>query len=433
MFWLQTLVYRWVGNFGLSLVPWLLSGIVAAFYFATAGLLVQLCWKQGRPWLIPLAWAGVEVFRSFVPALAFPWGLAATPLTDYPAIIQTAFYGTIYFVSAWVVLGNVLAAMALGGDRFAAMRTYAMAFTVILLASISRYYDAPRGVPTPFSIGQPGVDMAFGSPEKQQRELRASLAQQIVYAAIQKPRVFVLPEGLISAGDQFPPEAPFLIPPGLAVLFGGQRGTDPVYQSAFAFDGRWQYADKTRLVIFGEYVPGRHWLPLLDKFKLPGGDLTPASTVTALKVNGVTIGPMLCFEGLFSDVAQRQVQNGAQVLAVMCIDDWYMGTAAPAQLRAGAIWRAVESGLPVLRSASTGYTLAADARGNVLAEAPLGRAATCKVEVTLPDKPERMPLRPIMPWILLASCPLIAILGLARRGGRSEEGRGERSKKVNIP
>lgn len=407
MAWLQSLANRWIHSFGWSVVPWLLSGLVAGLYFAVAASLIQGCWKLGRPWLIPLVWAGVEVFRSYIPGLAFPWGLAATPLTPYPVLIQCAFYGTIYLVSAWVVLFNVMAAMVLGGDRYRELRNYALVWVFMLAVSLMRYSDVPEGRKMPFTVGQPGVDLAFGTPEQQQRDLQDHLAKVFALALLEKPTMLVLPEGLCSTGDTIPPDIPFQIPPGLAVLFGGQRGILPTYQSAFAFDGKWQYADKMRLVVFGEYVPGRNWLPFLDRFSLPGSDLTPSKQVSALDVNGVRVGPMLCFEGLFWDVAQRQVENGAQVLAVMSIDDWYMGTAAPAQLRAGAIWRAVETGLPVVRAASTGYSLAADARGNVIAAAPPGELSAFKVDLTVPRAPEPMAARPIVPWILVFSCPVV--------------------------
>ena len=433
MFWLQSLVDRWVGSFAWSLLPWALTGFVAAFYFACVGWLSQMCWQTGRPWLIPFAWAGIEVFRSFIPGLAFPWGLAATPLTPYPALIQGAFYGTIYLVSGWVALAGVMVAMVLGGERYRELRNYALVFVFLLLVSFVRYTDQPTGRTMAFSVGQPGVDLAFGTPEKQQRDLAENLAKVFAVATLQKPTMLVLPEGLTSAGDAMPPVVPLRIPPGLAVIFGGQRGTSPTYQSAFAFDGRWHYADKMRLVVFGEYVPGREWLPLLDKFGLPGSDLTPSKKVSAVDVNGVRVGPMLCFEGLFCDVAQRQVENGAQLLAVMSIDDWYMGTAAPEQLRDGAIWRAVEAGLPVLRSASTGYTYAADARGNVLAEARLGDVTSLEVDLTIPTGPERMPVRPYVPWLFVLSCPVIAVLGLWKTRSGREDGEARRAfKKKSI-
>jgi apolipoprotein N-acyltransferase len=354
MAWLQSLTNHWVHNFGLSLVPWLLSALIAGFYFAAAGWLIRLCWNQNRPWLIPLAWAGIEVFRSFVPGLAFPWGLAATPLWPMPILIQTAFYGTIYFVSAWVVLGNVAFALMLTGRRYQGLRNYVTVWVVLLALSLVRYSDVPQGRKTTVAVGQPGVDMAFGDPQLRQASLERNLKALVTTAAERKVELLVLPEGLTQASGVMPPDVPFEIPKGLNVLFGGQRGTGPVYQSAFAYDGKWRYADKMRLVVFGEYVPGRNWIPFLSKFDLPEGDLTPSSKVSAIEVGDLRVGPLLCFEGLFADIAQRQVENGAQLLAVMSVDDWYVGTAAPAQLKCAAVWRAVETGLPVVRSATRG-------------------------------------------------------------------------------
>jgi apolipoprotein N-acyltransferase len=410
MAWLQSLTNHWVHNFGLSLVPWFLSALVAGFYFAAAGWLIRLCWNQNRPWLIPIAWVGIEVFRSFIPGLAFPWGLIATPLWPMPILIQTAFYGTIYLVSAWVVLANVTVALILAELQYQVLLSYVTVWVVLLAVSLVRYTDEPKGQTVPVVIGQPGVDMAFGDPVLREANLERNLAKLFVQAKAQRPRLFVLPEGLTRPTDTLPPPVPFEIPEGLPVLFGGQRGSEPVYQSAFSYDGKWRYADKMRLVVFGEYVPGRKWIPFLDRFDLPSGDLTPSSKVSAIEVGGLRVGPLLCFEGLFADVAQRQVENGAQMLAVMAVDDWYVGTAAPAQLKCGAIWRAVETGLPVARSATRGYTLAADARGNVLAEAPFGELAALCVKLTVPVKPDRMPIRPFVPWVLLLSCPVIWIL-----------------------
>jgi apolipoprotein N-acyltransferase len=103
---------------------------------------------------------------------------------------------------------------------------------------------------------------------------------------------------------------------------GGKRPDgDKTYQTAFAYDGTWSSADKTRLVVFGEYVPFRD-LPLLSNFHLPAGDLSPAKQLNTVKVDGMTIGPLLCFEGVFPDLGERHQRLGAQILVQMSIDDW---------------------------------------------------------------------------------------------------------------
>ena len=116
------------------------------------------------------------------------------------------------------------------------------------------------------------------------------------------------------------------------------------------------------------------------------------------------------------DLTPRELQI-AQLLAVMSIDDWYMGSAAPEQLRMAAVWRAVETGLPLVRSASLGYSLAVDARGNVLAEAPLGKRFPLRVELDIPQKADLFPPVNVFPWLAAASCvaaPLAAAFRLRR-------------------
>jgi apolipoprotein N-acyltransferase len=211
------------------------------------------------------------------------------------------------------------------------------------------------------------------------------------------------------ADSSMPPPTSFRIREGVAVVFGGQRGSGPVYQSAFSYDGKWHYADKTRLVIFGEYVPGRNWIPFLSSFSLPQGDLTPGERLSTLKAGDVVTGPVICFEALFPDVSFRQAMQGAQVLTVLSIDDWYMGTGAPDQLKAACIWRSVETGLPVLRSASLGYTFATDTKGRVLAEAPLGQRFALRVEVPH-GTVQTFPAQPVFPIACLGVVGYLLLL-----------------------
>lgn len=405
MAWLQTLILRWTGSLWLSLFPTVLAALAAASYFALAGWLINACWRWRQPWLIALFWAGIEVVRSYIPLLAFPWGLAATPLWAYPYLIQTAFFGTVYLVSAWVAFVNVIFAMFLIGEEHHRLRPYVAVAIIVGLASVMRYQERPLGEPKRFLVGQPGIDLAFTPPERQPELIREKV-DSILARAILEPAVFtLLPEGLVPASDRVPPPTPFSIVPGVAVLFGGQRIVDGAsYQTAYGYDGRWKTADKRRLVIFGEFVPGRDWLPFLGGFNLPAGDLTPAKETTAFDLNGVRVGPILCFEGLFHQISEAQVANGAQVLAIMSLDDWYMGTEAPSQLKAAAVFRAAETGLPTLRAGSLGYSLACDARGNIVAEAPLGQTAELPVTLAVPPGPEPPRLRPYVPWLLASSC-----------------------------
>jgi apolipoprotein N-acyltransferase len=161
------------------------------------------------------------------------------------------------------------------------------------------------------------------------------------------------------------------------VVIGGQRSDETVsYQSAFGFDGEWTHADKTKLVIFGEYVPFRSRLPFLDAFGLPDSDLAPGGEVGTLSVGGLEVGPVLCFEALFEEVSRVSADRGCEVLAIMSIDDWYQGTGAIDALTAGAVMRAIENGLPIVRSASLGPSMVISPKGDIIASSRLGETTT---------------------------------------------------------
>lgn len=421
--WLGVLAHRWTGSWLLGLVPWLLASAAYAIYFGLSGVLVAKCWRQGRPWLIPFAWAAVEVFRSYIPVFAFPWGLIASPLWPYPALIGAAYFGGIYLVGFAVVASNLmLAQVVLSETRRRIAVSAAMALAPVF-AGLARYFYPPAADPMAVSVIQPGVDMAFGDIQARPWRLGEQVRPLVDEAQARGSRLIVLPEGIVSSATD-PPQPPFALPNQAAILFGGRRpaGEGPggaVYQSAFGYErGRWQHVDKTRLVIFGEFVPGRNWIPFLTAFRLPGGDLTAGEKVGVVELSSTRIGPVLCFEGLFPDIAHRMGRQEARLLAVLSIDDWYMDTLAPDQLRAGSVWRAVETGLPLVRSATLGYTVAVDSRGRLLGELPLRRPGSLHVQVEVPRRPQTFAFFPLFPLTAVALAAALAIARAPRRGVR---------------
>ncbi len=413
MHWLQPLVMRWTQSFGLSLVPVTLASLIGMFYFGLCGFLIHVCWRRKWPWLIPVVWAGIEVFRAYCPGLAFPWGHMGTPLWPYPALIQLAWVGGIFLVSAWVALGNVVVARMLAGEGFGKVREMAAVLVLLGLGASMRLSNKEVGAKTPITVGQLGLDLAFGDRNTVRNQIGPVVESLRATAMINGSKLLVLPEGLVRGGDGLPPAIPFGTQGGVNLLFGGQRGTNPTYQSAYAYDGTWKSADKTRLVVFGEYVPGRSFMPFLDAFKLPTGDLVPGEKVSSITVGDIRVGPMLCFEGVFPDVASAQAKNDVQLLAIMALDDWYIGTPAPDQLRTSAVFRAVEAGVPVVRAAPLGYSMAIDAKGRVVAEAETKKTVPLRAELVLPAHPDRFPGVDVFRYLAIGACVLL--IGVAIR------------------
>ena len=404
-FWVVTMVHRWTGSLVLSIVPWVIIGLLGAVYFAALGWGMERALSLGRPWLIPLLWAGLEVVRAYIPILGFPWALAATPLWPYPSLIQPAFIGTVFVVSGWTTLVNVIVVLVMNDTKWLVVRRYVFAAVGFLLVSGLLQAREVTTTKKTIVIGQLGINMAYVDPNTRLAELSTATKKVFLASGLASADLTVLPEGLTDGGSQMPPMVPFDLPNDVAVIFGGRRGVGPIYQSAYARDrsGKWSFADKTRLVAFGEYVPGRAWMPFMEQYQLPSGDITPGRSVMTLRVGDLEVGPLICFEALFPDVADIQVQQGARLLAVLSLDDWYFGTPALDQLRAASVFRAVETGLPLVRSAPLGYSMAVDALGEIIAEAPLGKTVGMRVDVPVPTDPQQWPLRRAFPLLFVAS------------------------------
>ena len=410
---LEELTARWTGSHWLAFFPFLICCFLGSFYFGLTGWLIWICWDRKKPMLIPLVWAGVEVFRSYIPVFAFPYGLLPSPLWPYPMLIQVASVGMIYAASAWIALFNVLMAQMILRLPYSQKGT--TVFFLVLGASVATSLAPIEGRAFRVAIGQPGVDLAFGNPDLNRVNINNSLTSFETTAKANGAKLLVLPEGISEGHIPIDPELP--------TLYGGQRPEGPlVHQSAFAvYRGKSSYIDKTRLVIFGEFVPGRHIIPFLDKFNLPSGDMDAGKDVEAIEMDGTRIGPVICFEGLFPDIAYRQALNGAQLLTVMSVDDWYMGTGAPEQLKSASVFRAVETGLPLVRAATQGYSFAVDQRGRGLTEAPLGKPELLTADLLLGKPPERqIPWKFFFPLIALLSVPtVVGVRILSKRKGLS--------------
>lgn len=429
MFWLIPFVTDWTKKPVMALIPWLVCGFLGCLLYLPMGWLINFCWRKKWPWLIPLVWAGHEGFRAYVPVLAFPWGILANPLWQFPQFVQHAAIGTVFMVSAWLMIPNIVAAMLIWpeknekGENAPAGSTllrWSLVFAGVMIVSVFHFSQAPTGTKKTITLGQPGVDMAFTPKDIRALDLKSvgNLIQS--KATNQHTDLLVFPEGFSQTDPREFPFSPVGEKPLLPTIMGGRRADgEKTYQTAFAYDGKWSFADKTRLVVFGEYVPFRD-LPLLSGFHLPAGDLDPGPDLKTVDVNGMRLGPLLCFEGVFPDLADRHGRLGAQLLVQMSIDDWYEKTPAWEQLWQSSIWRSIESGLPLVRVGGRGQSLATNARGEIVMMIPKGQMAAEPVELLVPSKSDSFSYRMGFVYLCWAVCGVLICLMIADRMRRSE-------------
>ncbi|MBE0596090.1 MAG: apolipoprotein N-acyltransferase, partial [Desulfuromonadales bacterium] len=220
------------------------------------------------------------------------------------------------------------------------------------------------------------------------------------------------------------------VPPdtGALLLFGSPAyepsGPDFRYlNSAFllsAEGGMLGRSDKVHLVPFGEYVPFGRWFPFIDKLVVGIGDFSPG-TITPLPMNGHQAGVLVCFEGIFPELAREHVRKGADLLVNITNDAWFGHSSAPWQHLAMTRFRAVENRIWVARAANTGITAFITPAGRITAQTPLFETASLVDTVGLGAAPTLYGrLGDLIPAIFLG-LTLIGIFWL-RRGRRERHG-----------
>ena len=122
---------------------------------------------------------------------------------------------------------------------------------------------------------------------------------------------------------------------------------------------------KRSLVIFGEYVPFRRWLPFLKYLTPIEGGFTPgtAGVPFDLKTLNTKTQVLICFEDTFPHLAREDVRPDIDFLVNITNDGWFGEGAAQWQQAATGLFRAVENHLPLVRCANNGLTCWIDARG----------------------------------------------------------------------
>ncbi|MEP4196634.1 MAG: apolipoprotein N-acyltransferase [Aliishimia sp.] len=133
--------------------------------------------------------------------------------------------------------------------------------------------------------------------------------------------------------------------------------------------------DKHHLVPFGEYIPFGN---LLGKIGIRGlaardGDgYSSGSGPRLIDIPGVGAAlPLICYEAVFPQHARVGAQR-PRLLLQITNDAWFGTYAGPQQHLAQARMRAIEQGLPLVRSANTGISAIIDGHGRIVTSLPLG-------------------------------------------------------------
>ncbi len=113
--------------------------------------------------------------------------------------------------------------------------------------------------------------------------------------------------------------------------------------------------NKSHLVPFGEYMPLSN---IFDIAPIVGftGFKEGSGRVTLELPEGISFSPLICYEIIFPGKTIDKSSPKPNFIVNVTNDAWYEGSAGPYQHLVQSKFRAIESGLPIIRSANTGIS-----------------------------------------------------------------------------
>jgi apolipoprotein N-acyltransferase len=414
------LLLTWISRFGV--IPWLLLSLIQASFVA-AFMAGVAAWgrRPGAAVAAALWWVALEAVRSSWPFGGFPWGqLGLTqhggglllPVARSLGVLGVSLACAGLAVALEELVHRVRLALASGpkgraaGERAAsAVRTPAVAALVVLVLAVLVGGDPPR---------ETGASVDMAGVQGNDQELPPIVAREDVgrierivdrmvvatsVLAEDPPDVVVWPENSLDADTRAHPQLRARVQEAVdlvdgAPLIAGALLDGPTdrtfYNTMVQYGSDAGIEDiyvKRRLVPFGEYVPLRRWLEWYPTLQYVPSDGIVGEGPNTFDVDGATIGPITCYESIYSDLVRDQVRAGGQALIVSVNNASYGRTPATAQHLAFSRVRAVETGRWVLHAGISGISAVVDPRGQSSQETELFVQDIVRADFPLVDDP----------------------------------------------
>ena len=326
-------------------------------------------------------WASLEMLQGWL-LTGFPWLVLPSAVSIWPEAIQAVRYIGSYG------LAGVMAMLALWGVLgFWNKQTLWGIIMVIGLCAVPAILPAPQEhetEPVRAIIIQGNIDQDHKwDPAFQHTTVDTYDRLTRHYARDNATDLIVWPETAMPFYFQeettFRLQIASLVRDKNILLITGAPGytltsqTSPpgykLYNRAFLLTPEGQskgWYDKRHLVPFGEYVPFGDLIPFIRKIVVGAMDFSPGKTSVPLSYKNLALGTLICYEAIFPDLAQEDVESGANILINISNDTWFGRSSAPAHHLNISVLRAVEQNRYLIRCTNTGISAFIDNYGHIL-------------------------------------------------------------------
>lgn len=352
----------------LTYVTWL-GYILVTFYLAWYIVLFGVIRFYNKNFIaVPLVWTVLEFIRSnFLGGI--PWLLLGASQYAFLPVIQISNITGVYGVSFLIALVNI----GIIKRRFSCI--------LVLLLAIGYggycFKKPATGQKIKVGIVQPNVPQDVKWDPAYTDWMLEKL--EILTRSIKGADIFVWPETAVPTFTEtaglFKIIISFIKETSADFIIGSQgisfNGEKHYHNSAFLISKNGRIAGEYRkihLVPFGEFVPFGKTFPFLKKFTPIEEGFTAGNEYTIFQISDsgrFRISALICFEDIFPSLARKFVQNGADMLINITNDGWFGKTNAVYQHAYLSVFRAVENGVPLVRSTNTGLSCFIESAGKI--------------------------------------------------------------------
>ncbi len=397
-----------VGAVAISFLFVLTLSIVKAGGIYLMGKMAQWLGQNMLLLIIPFAWVLFEFMQTWLFS-GFPWLFAGYTQIDGPMWMLSTWvgvYGVSWFMLAMIGGLVILLRSYLISRQSSQSVSFVRPYVVILIFLISVPVLAsllPQAIIEP---NKKSLKVALVQPDiAQEKKWDRRYFSDIIDVLYQQSRqhwqadLLVWPEGAIPAYKHQVEDiivdlnhrakqthTDLLL--GLPIYHAEQK----ISYAAFISLGEYQQSyHKQVLVPFGEYVPlGNLLRGLIEFFNLPMSSFSPAtSTQQVMSFEDYQVVPAICYEitypGIMHDlIADADASSDkAKLLVTVSNDAWFGDSFGPYQHMQMARMRALELGIPLVRSTNDGISAVVDARGNMISKLARYTQDTLAYEVSL--------------------------------------------------
>jgi len=374
LYWLAIPVHDY-GNLPWALAlpcPVLIGGLLAAYagVFCAGMHLVRPRLSHPLAMLLAgLMWTSLELARNHF-LTGFSWLTLASALAPWPETIGLAAWVGSFGLSGLLVALSHTLTLGRGWTRLLILPLTGLC----LLPALTRGPVVPSGLAS-VTVIQGNIDQSLKWDEAMQNAILQTYVGLSRAAVVQNvPDLVVWPETAMPFYFQDPSDLSTTVRSsveqlGVPVLAGAPAYSIPtepgapqyvLHNRAYLLNKNGEtlsWYDKEHLVPFGEYVPLEKWLPFISKL-VPGQfEFRPGDNTAPLTAGPLAMGLLICYEAIFPELAQKQVERGANVLVNISNDAWFGSSSAPWQHLHLSVLRAVEQNRAIIRGTNTGISV----------------------------------------------------------------------------